>query len=80
ADSRRREKWSRALVDMVVAQRPENRDVLRTWIERWSVRADEAAEGLGSLIGSGADLVAHARATRTRYLAGLLDPAEARPA
>jgi toluene monooxygenase system protein E len=80
ADSRRREKWSRALVDMVVAQRPENRAVLRRWIDRWSVRADEAAEAIGALIGSGADIAAHARAARTRFLAGLLDPAEAQPA
>jgi toluene monooxygenase system protein E len=79
-DSRRREKWSRALVDMVVAQRPENRAVLRRWIDRWSVRADEAAEGIGALTGSGADIAAHARAARTRFLAGLLDPAEAQPA
>ena len=80
ADSRRREKWSRALVDMVVAQRPENRAVLRRWIDRWSVRADEAAAGIGALTGSGADIAAHARAARTRFLAGLLDPAEAQPA
>lgn len=80
ADSRRREKWSRALVDMVVAQRPENRAVLRRWIDRWSVRADEAAEGIGAVTGSGADIAAHARAARTRFLAGLLDPAEAQPA
>jgi toluene monooxygenase system protein E len=80
ADSRRLEKWSRALVDMVVAQRPENRAVLRRWIDRWSVRADEAAEGIGALTGSGADIAAHARAARTRFLAGLLDPAEAQPA
>jgi toluene monooxygenase system protein E len=80
ADSRRREKWSRALVDMVVAQRPESRAVLRRWIDRWSVRADEAAEGIGALTGSGADIAAHARAARTRFLVGLLDPAEAQPA
>jgi toluene monooxygenase system protein E len=80
ADSRRREKWSRALADLLVAQRPQNRDVLARWIERWSVRADEAAYGLGELIGSGADAAAHARAARTRYLAGLLDSADARPA
>lgn len=80
ADSRRREEWSRALVDMVVAQRPENRAVLRRWIDRWSVRADEAAYGIGEQIGSGADIAAQARAARTRYLSGLLDPAEAQPA
>ena len=80
ADSLRREKWSRALVDMVVAQRPRNRDVLAKWIERWSVRADEAAHGLGELIGSGTDTAAHARTARSRFLAGLLDPADARPA
>ncbi|WP_281690402.1 toluene hydroxylase [Pseudonocardia thermophila] len=77
ADSRRRDKWSRALADMVVAQRPESRDPLRKWIDRWSVRADEAAHALGRRLGSAEDVVAHARAARQRHLAGLLDPADA---
>ncbi len=77
ADSRRRDRWSRALADMVVAQRPESRDPLRKWIDRWSVRADEAAHALGRRLGAAEDAVTHARAARERHLAGLLDPADA---
>jgi toluene monooxygenase system protein E len=79
-DSRRRGRWSRALADYAVAQRPENRAVLAKWIDRWSSRADDAALGLGTILGgapgnhgSAADVAAHARAAREQYLAGLLD-------
>ena len=82
-DSRRRGRWSRALADLAVAQRPENRRVLGKWVSRWSARADDAALGLGSILeaapGSGvsaADVAAHARTAREQYLAGLLDTAD----
>jgi toluene monooxygenase system protein E len=81
-DSRRRGRWSRALADMAVAQRPENRAVLGKWIDRWSALADEAALGLGTVVaaalgasGSAADVAAHARAARDGFLAGLLEGA-----
>ena len=80
-DSRRRGRWSRALADLAVAQRPDNRAVLAKWVSRWSARADDAALGLGTILeaagGSGpaADVAAHAKAARDDYLAGLLDPA-----
>src|SRR5271156_3927246 len=66
ADSRRRARWSRALADLAVAQRPENRAVLAKGIDRWSVLADEAALGLGeffeTLAGvSATDVAGHAR-------------------
>jgi toluene monooxygenase system protein E len=80
-DSRRRGRWSRALAEEAVAQRPENRAVLGKWIGRWSALADNAALGLGTILatapGNGvrADEVAtHAKAARDHYLAGLLDP------
>jgi len=79
-DSRRRDRWSRALADLAVTQRPDNRAVLGRWVSRWSSRADEAARGLGTLLaaeaGSGvtAALVAdRARAARERFLEGLTD-------
>jgi toluene monooxygenase system protein E len=77
-DSRRRGRWSRALADFAVAQRPDNRAVLGTWVSRWSHLADDAALGLGQLLetGSGtaaADVAAHARTAREDFLAGLLD-------
>ena len=79
-DSRRRARWSRALADLAVAQRPENRAVLAKWIDRWSVLADEAALGLGQLLEttaavSATDVAGHARTAREQFLAGLLDAA-----
>jgi toluene monooxygenase system protein E len=77
-DSRRRGRWSRALADLAVAQRPDNQAVLGRWISRWSALADEAALGLGTILSAAADnglaaldVVGHARAARERFLAGL---------
>jgi toluene monooxygenase system protein E len=77
-DSRRRSRWSRALADLAVAQRPDNRAVLGTWVSRWSGLADDAALGLGQILETGndaaaADVAAHARTAREDLLAGLLD-------
>jgi toluene monooxygenase system protein E len=79
-DSRRRARWSRALADLAVAQRPDNRAVLGKWISRWSPLADDAALGLGQILeteiletGSGvaAGVAGHARTAREDLLAGL---------
>ncbi|MHA6779860.1 toluene hydroxylase [Pseudonocardia saturnea] len=85
ADARRRERWSAALAAFAIDQRSGNIDVLRKWIDRWSVRADEAAAALAPVLASapqGApsvdDVLASARAARARVLdaAGLgLHPA-----
>jgi toluene monooxygenase system protein E len=82
ADSARRARWSRALADLTVSQRPQNRAVLAKWVDRWSARADDAAHGLGHLLESlpgattsASEVASRARAARERYLAGLLDPA-----
>jgi toluene monooxygenase system protein E len=82
-DSKRRDRWSRALAEFAVSQRPENRAVLAKWIDRWSAWADDAALGLGTILaaapgnpGSAADIAAHARAARERHLAGLVDTAD----
>ena len=77
-DSRRRSRWSRALADLAVAQRPDNRAVLGTWVSRWSGLADDAALGLGQILETGndaaaADVAVHARTAREDLLAGLLD-------
>ena len=84
ADTQRRGRWSRALAEFAVAQRPENRGVLGKWIARWSARADDAAHGLGQFLeslpeqGRSADEVAaQARAAREEFLGALLDPASA---
>ena len=81
-DARRRSRWSRALADLAINQRPENRAVLGKWVGRWSALADDAALGLGTILaaaqGSGvlaADVADHARTAREDFLAGLLDTA-----
>ncbi len=81
-DSRRRARWSRALADLAMRQRPENRAVFAKWIDRWSALADEAALGLGQIFEASAavsatDVAAHARTAREQFLAGLLDAASA---
>jgi toluene monooxygenase system protein E len=82
-DSRRRDRWSRALADLAVTQRPDNRTVLGRWVSRWSSLADEAALGLGTILAAEADsglaapLVAdRAKAARERFLEGLMDTAD----
>jgi toluene monooxygenase system protein E len=77
-DSRRRGRWSRALADLAVAQRPENGAVLAKWVSRWSALGDDAALGLGTILEAGAgvpaaDVAARARLAREDFLAGLLD-------
>jgi toluene monooxygenase system protein E len=80
ADFARRGRWSRALAEYAVTRRPENRKVLAKWAARWAPLADDAAAGLGEVLGPSAGLAAsevagHARAAREEFLAGLLDPA-----
>ncbi len=77
-DSRRRGRWSRALADLAVVQRPDSRAVLGKWIGRWSALADDAALGLGTILAatpgsdvSAADVADHARTAREDFLAGL---------
>jgi toluene monooxygenase system protein E len=86
ADSQRRRKWSRAVADLAVTQRPGNRAVLGKWIDRWSARADDAVQGLRQLLEAlpepgvaASDVAAHARAAREQFLAGLLEPAAPAP-
>jgi toluene monooxygenase system protein E len=79
-DSRRRGRWTRALADLAVAQRPDNRAVLAKWVGRWSALADAAALGLGTLLEAddgrpAAEVAAHARTAREQFLAGLLGDA-----
>lgn len=79
-DSRRRGRWSRALADLAVAQRPENREVLAKWITRWAARADDAALGLGTILEAeagvpAAGVAARARTAREQFLDGLLETA-----
>jgi toluene monooxygenase system protein E len=79
ADAARRGRWSRALADYAVEQRPQNRDVLAKWVRRWAPLADDAAAGLGEILGqargvSADHVAAQAREARQEFLAGLLEP------
>jgi toluene monooxygenase system protein E len=77
-DGARRNRWSHALARYCVEQRAENEKPLRKWIDRWSARADAAAEGLAPLLGrSPSDVVAEARAAREQVHQGLFDAATA---
>jgi toluene monooxygenase system protein E len=81
-DSARRNAWSRALAELAVAQTPDNRRVLSSWVHRWTGLADDAAMSLGAILesASGAvtatDVVAHARTARQKLLAGVLNAAD----
>ncbi|MGH3800324.1 MAG: toluene hydroxylase [Pseudonocardiaceae bacterium] len=51
-DVDRRERWSGELARFAIAANPANEAVLRKWVDKWAPRADEAAQGLGSLLES----------------------------
>jgi toluene monooxygenase system protein E len=51
-DARRCRRWSEALAKYALEKRPENASVLGKWIAKWAPRADDAAAGLASLLGS----------------------------
>src|SRR5215469_10192241 len=79
-DARRRGRWSRALAELAITQRPDTRAVLGKWVGRWSALADEAARGLGVILEeeTGGDMTAasvasQAKAARQEFLAGLLE-------
>lgn len=48
-DSRRSRDWTGALVRYALERRPELRDVLLTWIDRWTPMAYDAVDGLAEL-------------------------------
>ncbi|GEL26925.1 hypothetical protein PSU4_58790 [Pseudonocardia sulfidoxydans NBRC 16205] len=73
-DSERRARWSGALVRHALDQRAGNADVLNKWIAKWSVRADAAANGLGTLLDTlpehgrpAESVVEQAQAVRARF-------------
>jgi toluene monooxygenase system protein E len=61
--------WSRALVEVALAARPENRGVLAGWIRRWLPAADESVGALARLLGdAGPDAAARASAAARAWL------------
>lgn len=77
-DSERRNRWSGALARYCVARRPANAKALNKWIDRWSARADAAAEGLAPLLGKPvAEVLLGARQARERFHSGIFDAATA---
>jgi toluene monooxygenase system protein E len=51
-DAARRDRWSVALVRFALEQRPENHEVLRRWIDKWTPRAEVAARGIAEMLES----------------------------
>jgi toluene monooxygenase system protein E len=49
-DSERCDRWSAALARFAIDRRPENLEIFRRWIAKWSPRADAAAAGLAELM------------------------------
>jgi toluene monooxygenase system protein E len=79
-DNDRRTRWSVALGQFCLQQRSENEAALRKWIDRWSVVADAAAEGLAVKLGrSASDVAGEARAAREALHSGLFDVASTAP-
>ena len=50
-DEKRHEATATALVSYAIQQKPELRDLLKKWVEKWSPLAHRAAEGLSSCFG-----------------------------
>jgi len=56
-DEKRHQETAKALVRYAVQQKPELRDLLKTWVEKWSPLAHRAAEGLSSCFGEAPHLL-----------------------
>jgi len=76
-DVDRRERWSGELARFALAANAGNASVLRRWVDRWTPRADDAAQALGTLFETvpergrpAAAVAAAATAARERFLAG----------
>ena len=50
-DEKRHEATAKALASYAIQQKPELRDLLKQWVEKWSPLAHRAAEGLSSCFG-----------------------------
>ena len=75
-DAERCRRWSTALARYAVAQQPANAQVIRRWVDRWTPRAESAAEGLAGMLESlpeagrpALETVTAARQARQRMLA-----------
>ena len=66
-DGRWHRAWARALVATAIDQRPDNRDVLRGWVEAWRPRAEAAVAALAPVLG-GDDAPARVAAAHDRFL------------
>jgi toluene monooxygenase system protein E len=79
ADNQRRNRWSVALANFAIGQKPESREVIEKWVSKWAPLADEAAAGLGSLLATlpefprpADDVLAGARAARKATTGSIL--------
>jgi toluene monooxygenase system protein E len=72
-DGRWHRAWSRALFEVALADRPENRAVLQGWVNRWHPEARQAAEGLAEIV-PGEGLRAEAAGRSALQALGLVPP------
>lgn len=77
-DNDRRNRWSSALAQLCLRERPANEAVLRRWVNRWVPLADEAAAALGAMLARfperfrpAEEVAAQAVAARTDFLDGV---------
>jgi toluene monooxygenase system protein E len=79
ADNQRRNRWTVALTQFALGQRPAGVEAVRKWVDKWSGLADDAAHGLGTILESlpefprpAADVAAGARTAREALLESAL--------
>jgi toluene monooxygenase system protein E len=82
ADNQRRNRWSQAVAQFAIGQKPRSRAAIEKWVAKWSPVADEAAAGLGTLLETlpespraADEVVAGARAAREAFIGSFLDDA-----
>lgn len=82
ADNQRRNRWSQAVAQFAISQKPQSQAAIEKWIAKWSPVADEAAAGLGTLLETlpespraADEVVEGARAARDSFLSSFLGEA-----
>jgi toluene monooxygenase system protein E len=82
ADNQRRNRWSQAVAQFAISQKPESQAAIEKWVAKWSPLADDAAAGLGTLLDTlpespraADDVVAGARAAREALTSSFLGDA-----
>lgn len=80
SDNQRRNRWSAAVAEFAIGQRPATADAIAKWVDKWSPVADAAAHGIATMLcespekAAGPDAVSRqARLARESFLGAFLD-------